>query len=223
MGDRDGPRSGGCGVGGGSRDGVGVPAPGRPDPHGNMATARAAPRGLGGNPSADPEGATDHGAAASPGAGHNPVPAELAHRDPGAGAAPRGRSAHGATGDLDAPAAPAAHAARDRQQSVRGDDPYPCGVARERRRDIAQCRAATGVCEQAGRREAAVTSSRAVALALALFACGGGKPPAAAPKQEAAVDSHNAEKDAKCLLTEIYETIQHADTDGLMTLSVEPL
>jgi ketosteroid isomerase-like protein len=64
----------------------------------------------------------------------------------------------------------------------------------------------------------------ALALAVIGFACGGGsKPPPVAPKQEADVDAHKAEKDAKGLLTEIYETIEHADTDGLMTLFAEPL
>jgi ketosteroid isomerase-like protein len=67
---------------------------------------------------------------------------------------------------------------------------------------------------------------RALALAAstALMSCGGGgaKPAPAAPKQPA-VDEGTAQKDAKGLLTEIYETIEHADTDGLMSLFGERL
>ena len=58
-----------------------------------------------------------------------------------------------------------------------------------------------------------------------LAGCGGGstaKPPPAAPKQ-AAVDENKAEKDAKGLFGEIYQTIGHGDTDGLMPLLVDPL
>ncbi|MEP6865524.1 MAG: nuclear transport factor 2 family protein [Deltaproteobacteria bacterium] len=68
---------------------------------------------------------------------------------------------------------------------------------------------------------------RALALALscgALVSCGGGaKPAPAAPKQGPAVDEGTAEKDAKGLLNEIYSTIEHADTDGLMSLFGERL
>ena len=68
---------------------------------------------------------------------------------------------------------------------------------------------------------------RATALVLAIggvvAACGSNTPPSEAPKKLESVDSSKAEKDAKGLLTEIYETISHADTDGLMTLFVEPL
>jgi len=64
----------------------------------------------------------------------------------------------------------------------------------------------------------------ALAVSAALVACGGGaKPAPATPKHEAAVDEGTAEKDAKGLLTEIYSTIEHADTDGLMSLFAEPL
>jgi len=52
-------------------------------------------------------------------------------------------------------------------------------------------------------------------------ACGGGsssKPAPAAPTTEAKVDSHTAEKDAKGLVTEIYNSLNHGDTDGLLTL-----
>ena len=62
---------------------------------------------------------------------------------------------------------------------------------------------------------------RGLALVL-VAACGGGKPAPEAPKQ-AAVDEGTAEKDAKGLLQEIYQTIQQADTDGLMTLFAVPL
>lgn len=60
---------------------------------------------------------------------------------------------------------------------------------------------------------------RVLAVAALVASCGGGaeKPAATAPKQ-AAVDEHTAEKDAKGLLHEIYESIGHADTDGLMSL-----
>jgi ketosteroid isomerase-like protein len=60
-------------------------------------------------------------------------------------------------------------------------------------------------------------------IAIALFACGGGPAaPPAAPKQPD-VDERKAEKDAKGLLTEIYQSIGHGDTDGLMSLLAEPL
>lgn len=69
----------------------------------------------------------------------------------------------------------------------------------------------------------AVGTTRSILLALALASCGGGsKSEATGPKREA-VDEGTAEKDAKGLLREIYETIDHADTDGLMTLFAEPL
>jgi ketosteroid isomerase-like protein len=63
---------------------------------------------------------------------------------------------------------------------------------------------------------------RLAALA-ALAACAGSAPPPAAPPKQAAVDESKAEKDAKGLLNEIYQTIDHADTDGLMPLLVDPL
>jgi ketosteroid isomerase-like protein len=64
---------------------------------------------------------------------------------------------------------------------------------------------------------------RALGLACAaLLGCGGQAAPAAAPKQPA-VDERKAETDAKGLVTEIYQTIGHADTDGLMTLLAAPL
>ncbi|MFT3692860.1 MAG: nuclear transport factor 2 family protein [Kofleriaceae bacterium] len=62
-----------------------------------------------------------------------------------------------------------------------------------------------------------------ILFALVLASCGGGaKPETTAPKREA-VDEGTAEKDAKGLLKEIYDTIDHSDTDGLMTLFAEPL
>ena len=60
-------------------------------------------------------------------------------------------------------------------------------------------------------------------LVIACTACGGGgKGASEKPKQEA-VDEGTAEKDAKSLLQEIYGSISHADTDGLMTLFAEPM
>jgi len=65
---------------------------------------------------------------------------------------------------------------------------------------------------------------RALAAALVLASCGGGaKPATTAPKQGPAVDEGTAEKDAKGLLNEIYSSIDHADTDGLMSLFADPL
>ncbi|CAN5539581.1 hypothetical protein BH11MYX1_BH11MYX1_51090 [soil metagenome] len=60
-------------------------------------------------------------------------------------------------------------------------------------------------------------------LALACTACGGGAKVAPTQPKQAAVDEGTAEKDAKGLLQEIYGSISHADTDGLMTLFAEPL
>ncbi len=59
-------------------------------------------------------------------------------------------------------------------------------------------------------------------IALAGASCGGGAKAPEKPKQEA-VDEGTAEKDAKGLLQEIYGSISHADTDGLMTLFAEPM
>jgi ketosteroid isomerase-like protein len=65
---------------------------------------------------------------------------------------------------------------------------------------------------------------RGTALALAfMIGCGGGAPPAPAAPKEAAVDEHKAEKGAKELVGEIYESIGHGDTDGLMSLLADPL
>ena len=65
---------------------------------------------------------------------------------------------------------------------------------------------------------------RRTALALAfVIGCGGGStPPPAAPKEDA-VDERKAEKGAKDLVGEIYESIGHGDTDGLMSLLADPL
>ncbi len=76
---------------------------------------------------------------------------------------------------------------------------------------------------------------RAVALGLAMSlvgagagaglatGCGGGATPAPARPKLEAVDEGTAEKDAKGLVHEIYDTIDQADTDGLMTLFAAPL
>jgi len=62
-----------------------------------------------------------------------------------------------------------------------------------------------------------------LAVVVMLGACGGAPaPPPVAPKLPA-VDERKAEKDAKGLLTEIYQSIGHGDTDGLMSLLAEPL
>jgi hypothetical protein len=64
----------------------------------------------------------------------------------------------------------------------------------------------------------------ALALAVALLgACGGGgtkepEKPTAAP-----VSERKAEKDAKSLVTEIYSSIGHSNTDGLMALVADPV
>lgn len=58
--------------------------------------------------------------------------------------------------------------------------------------------------------------------ALLATACGGGEKTVEKPKQEA-VDERKAEKDAKGLVTEIYQTVGRANTDGLMALLADPL
>jgi ketosteroid isomerase-like protein len=63
---------------------------------------------------------------------------------------------------------------------------------------------------------------RWVALAALLGACGGSAPAAEAPKQ-APVSERKAEKGAKDLVDEIYDSIGHGDTDGLMSLLADPL
>jgi ketosteroid isomerase-like protein len=63
---------------------------------------------------------------------------------------------------------------------------------------------------------------RWVALVAVLGACGGSAPPPEAPKQ-APVSERKAEKGAKDLVSEIYESIGDGDTDGLMSLLAEPL
>jgi hypothetical protein len=65
---------------------------------------------------------------------------------------------------------------------------------------------------------------RWIALAALASACGGSAlPPPKAPKKEAPVDERAAEKGAKALVGEIYQTIGSGDTDGLMSLLVDPL
>lgn len=65
---------------------------------------------------------------------------------------------------------------------------------------------------------------RGTALALAfMLGCGGGSPPKPAAPKEDAVDERKAEKGAKDLVGEIYESIGQGDTDGLMSLLADPL
>ncbi|HSN29856.1 MAG TPA: nuclear transport factor 2 family protein [Kofleriaceae bacterium] len=65
---------------------------------------------------------------------------------------------------------------------------------------------------------------RAVALGLvAVIGCGGASTPAAKAPKEDAVDERKAEKGAKDLVGEIYESIGTGDTDGLMSLLADPL
>lgn len=54
-------------------------------------------------------------------------------------------------------------------------------------------------------------------------ACGGSEPAPAAPKLEPAVDSGRAEKDARGLITEIYDTVGRGKTDSLFSLLGEPV
>ena len=111
----------------------------------------------------------------------------------------------------------AAEALPARDEPARGDDPHAGSSARgERRSHRAEHRAATGVRHPARVGQAALIAAIAIS-------CGGSKPEATAPKPEVEVDARTAEKDAKGLLDEIYESIGHADTDGLMTLAAEPL
>ena len=63
---------------------------------------------------------------------------------------------------------------------------------------------------------------RWVALAALVGACGGSAPSPEAPKQ-APVSERKAEKGAKDLVAEIYESIGDGDTDGLMSLLADPL
>jgi len=64
---------------------------------------------------------------------------------------------------------------------------------------------------------------RWVALVAVLGACGGAPAPAAQAPKEKAVDERTAEKGAKDLVGEIYESIGAGDTDGLMSLLSDPL
>lgn len=63
---------------------------------------------------------------------------------------------------------------------------------------------------------------RWVALAALVGACGGRAPSPEAPKQ-APVSERKAEKGAKDLVAEIYDSIGDGDTDGLMSLLSDPL
>jgi ketosteroid isomerase-like protein len=58
--------------------------------------------------------------------------------------------------------------------------------------------------------------------ALLASACGGGTAAPEKPKQES-VDERKAEKDAKGLVKEIYQSVGHSNTDGLMALLADPL
>lgn len=60
-------------------------------------------------------------------------------------------------------------------------------------------------------------------LSVMFTACGGGSKRAPERPKQDAVDEGTAEKDAKGLVQEIYGSISHADTDGLMTLFAEPM
>ena len=64
---------------------------------------------------------------------------------------------------------------------------------------------------------------RGLALALALAACGGGGTKEAEKPKTPTVSERKAEKDAKSLVTEIYSSIGHSNTDGLMALVADPV
>jgi ketosteroid isomerase-like protein len=63
------------------------------------------------------------------------------------------------------------------------------------------------------------------ALCLAAVACGGGGGGTKEPEKPKAapIDERKAEKDAKGLVGEIVQSVEHAKTDGLMALLAEPL
>jgi len=65
--------------------------------------------------------------------------------------------------------------------------------------------------------------ARALAAVLALAACGGGGAKEPEKPKASTVDERRAEKDAKGLVTEIYSSIGHGNTDGLMALLADPL
>jgi ketosteroid isomerase-like protein len=64
---------------------------------------------------------------------------------------------------------------------------------------------------------------RRLALVAVLGACGGSSAPAAQAPKEKAVDERTAEKGAKDLVSEVYDSIDSGDTDGLMSLLSDPL
>jgi ketosteroid isomerase-like protein len=64
---------------------------------------------------------------------------------------------------------------------------------------------------------------RASLVFATLAACGGGHASTPVAPKQPAVDERKAEKDAKGLLTEIYQSIGHGDTDGLMSLLSDPI
>ncbi|NVB80577.1 MAG: SnoaL-like domain-containing protein [Kofleriaceae bacterium] len=63
----------------------------------------------------------------------------------------------------------------------------------------------------------------AAALALSIAACGGADTKAPEKPKQEAVDERTAEKDAKGLVKEIYQSIGHSNTDGLMALLTDKL
>lgn len=65
---------------------------------------------------------------------------------------------------------------------------------------------------------------RSIAVAVAVAACGGGGGGEAKVAKQPTIDERKAEKDAKGLVREIYQTISRSsNTDGLMALLAEPL
>jgi ketosteroid isomerase-like protein len=63
----------------------------------------------------------------------------------------------------------------------------------------------------------------AIALGLALVACGGGGAQATSQPKAAAIDQDKAETGAKELIDEIYQSVRTGDTDGLQTLLADTL
>lgn len=63
----------------------------------------------------------------------------------------------------------------------------------------------------------------ALALSLAVAACGGGGDKTVEKPKANPVDERKAEKDAKSLVTEIYSSIGHSNTDSLMSLVADPV
>src|SRR3569623_1080056 len=177
---------------------------------GDAAAAAAAGRGHQGRHRAEADGGRcaedDH-----PGA-------DVAARDGSVARAPAGdRAWRGSAGRA---AAAASRAALD--EPHRGHRAYVRG-SRGRRQDHAGQRVASGGWRPQGRSEAEVVV-RGVALGLAfVIGCGGASTPAAKAPKEDAVDERKAERGAKALVGEIYESIGAGATDGLMSLLADPL